>query len=429
MVEFIVIVIVLTILALFFFAPALFKTSRLPAENYDERNTQIARERLDELKQSLTSGEMSQANFDAAKQELEANLAIDLSTVKQNNQNVENSDKTAALILMVAVPVVTVVLYMQLGHPDAIDAKPGEVVAQKANEAGDKPKVSMQEAVVKLAARLKKEPENSEGWFMLARTYMVMKRYDEAIAAFEKTMTLVGDDANILVRYADALAMANKGVLNGAPRKAINKALALDPQNQQGLWLAGVAAIETKEFKLALKHMLVLQPLLASNAEALSQLHNMIERTEQNLTMDEIKQVQASLPEQLVPSRNTVKSDAPVSTNQAEIQLTVSLDASLKGQVSPQDVIFIYAKAMNGPPMPLAAVKKTVAELPITVTLNDAMAMMPAMKLSSFNKVKVGAKISRAGVAGAAAGDLFGEIENVDTRSTDKVSIVINSRR
>ena len=113
--------------------------------------------------------------------------------------------------------------------------------------------------------------------------------------------------------------------------------------------------------------------MLASNAEALSQLHQMIARTEQKLTEADIKSVQASLPATAVA--------APVEQlGKAEIQVTVSLDAALKDKVSDQDVVFIYAKAMSGPPMPLAAVRKTVASLPITVTLNDAMAMMPAMK-------------------------------------------------
>ena len=421
MLEFIITVSALVIISLLFFAPTLFRTNHLPAENYDQRNTQIARERLDELKQSLDSGELSQSEFDGLKQELEKNLAIDLSAELQIQQDVENSSKPVALILMVIVPVVAVLIYMQLGQPDAIDGQ-ASMQAQTAGPSDAQPKISMQEAVVKLADRLKEKPDDPQGWFMLARTYMVMERYDEAVKAYEKTLRLVDEDADLLVRYADALAMSNNGVLAGKPRDAIEKALSINPQHQQGLWLAGVAAIEVKQFKQALTHFLVLQPMLASNAEALSQLHQMIARTEQNLSEADIKSVQTSLPATAVV--------APVDQlGKAEIQVTVSLDDALKDKVSDQDVVFIYAKAMSGSPMPLAAVRKTVASLPITVTLNDAMAMMPAMKLSSFDKVKIGAKISKSGVAGLAAGDLFAEITNIDVKSAAQVSVAINKIR
>jgi len=421
MLEFIFIASALIFIALLFFAPTLFKTNHLPAENYDQRNTQIARERLQELKQSLDAGELSQSEFDATKQELEKNLAIDLSAEQQLEQDVENSSKPAALVLIAIVPIAAVLIYMQLGQPDAINGQP-QAEMQTAHSAEAQPKISMQDAVVKLADRLKENPDDPQGWFMLARTYMVMERYTDAVAAYEKTLQLVDEDADLLVRYADALAMSNDGVLAGKPREAIEKALLINPQHQQGLWLAGVAAIEAKQFKQALTHFLVLQPMLASNAEALSQLHQMIARTEQKLTEADIKSVQASLPATAVA--------APVDQlGKAEIQVTVSLDAALKDKVSDQDVVFIYAKAMSGPPMPLAAVRKTVASLPITVTLNDAMAMMPAMKLSSFDKVKIGAKISKSGVAGLAAGDLFAEITNIDVKSAAQVSVAINKIR
>jgi len=427
MLEFIITVCALIFIALLFFAPTLFKTNYLPAENYDQRNTQIARERLDELKLSLDSGELSQSEFDAIKQELEKNLAIDLSAEQQLEQDVENSAKPAALVLIAIVPIAAVLIYMQLGQPDAIDMKP-QAQVQSAHSGEAQPKMSMQEALVKLADRLKENPDDPQGWFMLARTYMVMERYDEAVNAYQKTLELVGEDADLLVRYADAVAMSNKGELSGKPRELIEKALTINPQHQQGLWLAGIAAIEVKQYKQALTHFLVLQPMLASNAEALSQLHGMIARTEQNLTEDDIKLVQASLPASVV-TESVAAPEMIDPVGKAEIQVTVSLDDALKDKVSDQDVVFIYAKAMSGPPMPLAAVRKTVASLPVTVTLNDAMAMMPAMKLSGFDKVKIGAKISKSGVAGPAAGDLFAEIANVDVKSSAQVSVAINKIR
>ncbi len=423
MFEFVTIISILILLALFFIVPVLFKTNRLPVENYDERNTQIARERLQELEQNLASGEISQADFDAGTLELEKNLAIDLSTGQQNEQEVENSSKPLGLVLIALVPVLAAILYMQLGEPGAINGQPATQVQAQKPDAG-KPKMTMQEAMVKLADRLKEKSDDPQGWYMLARTYMATQRYEDAVKAYEKTIELIDEeDADLLVRYADALAMTNEGSLKGKPRQIIEKALSLNPQHQQGLWLAGVAAIETEEFKAALKYFLILQPMMEANPEARSQLQNMIGKTKQKLTQTDIKAVQASLPESLVRTEKT-KQVASV-----EIEVTVSLDESLKQKVSPQDAVFIYAKAMSGPPMPLAAVRKTVSELPLTITLNDAMAMMPAMKLSSFAQVKIGAKISKSGVATASAGDLFGELKNINVKSSGPVSVIINQVR
>ena len=412
---FIAIISLLILLTLFFVVPALFRKNSLEESNFDEVNTQIARDRLSELKQLLEKGELSQQDFEHAKQELENNLALDLAVSADNQQQIgEQNSKPVALLLLIAVPVVSVLLYMQLGQFDAIDGKNIQQPVAK-----DVPKLSMEEAVVQLAARLESEPDNAEGWFMLARTYMTMKRYDEAVVAYKKTTELVTDNANVLVRYADALAMSRKGSLAGEPRAAIEKALTIEPDNQQALWMAGMAAVEAKEFKLALRHFLILQPMLANNPEYLSQPHSLIAKAEQILTSAEADAVAKSVADEVGS-----KPDQVVAL--AEIQVSVSLGDEIKDKVSANDVVFVYAKAVNGPPMPLAASKQSVSSLPFTISLNDEMAIMPAMKLSNFDRVIVGAKISKSGVAGSAAGDLYGEVSNVEVKPGQKVSLVIN---
>ena len=194
----------------------------------------------------------------------------------------------------------------------------------------------------------------------------------------------------------------------------MEKALQLDPENQQALWFAGIAAMEANEFKQALKHFLILQPKLYNNQQSLQQLHQLIARAEQNLSKEDIEAVASEVQVELPPAST------------AEIQVTVSLDDSMMSRVSGNDVVFVYAKAMSGPSMPLAAVKQPVSSLPMTVTLNDSMAMMPAMKLSAFEEVIVGAKISKSGNAGASSGDLFDEVTNVKVGTDQAVSLVIN---
>ena len=111
------------------------------------------------------------------------------------------------------------------------------------------------------------------------------------------------------------------------------------------------------------------------------------------------------------------------------ISVRVSLDPALAPQAGPDDRVFIFARALNGPPMPLAAVSKQVRDLPLELTLDDGMAMMPQMKLSGFPQVVVGARISKAGTAMPQSGDLQGEVSPVSPGQADPVSVVIDSVR
>lgn len=414
MLVFVITISVLIFLALLFVVPTLFKKAKLQENKFDELNVQIAKDRLKELKQLLENGDLSQEDFDKSKQELEDNLALDLSVPADGGQQgTEKNSTPAAFFMLIAVPVASVLIYMQIGNFDAVEGFAQKQAAHNATEQA--PQLSMEDAAKQLAARLQNEPDNAEGWFMLARTYMTMERYVEAANAYKKTVDLVGENANVLIRYADAIAMSRQGKLTGEPRQLLEKAITLEPENQQGLWLAGMAAMEDQEFKVALKRFLILQPMLA-NSEYLSQLHNLIARAEQNLKADEIEAVAKEAAAEVKAKQ--------VAT--AEIEVSVSLSEDLKNKVSSDDVVFVYAKAIEGPPMPLAASKQSVSSLPFTVSLNDQMAMIPDMKLSNFDRVIVGAKISKSGAAGSTAGDLYGEVSGIEVKTGQRVSLVID---
>ena len=111
----------------------------------------------------------------------------------------------------------------------------------------------------------------------------------------------------------------------------------------------------------------------------------------------------------------------------AAIRGVVRLDPKLAAQVKPDDTLFIFARAENGPPMPLAVVRRRAAELPIEFTLDDSLAMLPSMKLSNFPRVVVGARISRSGNAMPQSGDLQGSAGAVNVAAAGRVEITINS--
>lgn len=417
MLAFVTTVIALTLLALAFFIPALYRKSTLEADTYDQQNTQIARQRLKELKQELEAGTIDAQEYEQVRADLENTLAADLSVSSQSGpvagvETTQNS-KGLAMILLVLVPFLAILTYAQLGEFDAIT---GKIAAQQAAESsGHDQSMNIDQAIAQLSARLEEEPDNAEGWYMLGRSYMAVQRYADAVAAYKKSVELFPGNADLLLSYADALAMSEGRRLSGKAYPVINQALSIQPDSLQGLWMAGMAASETGDFKQALTHWYKLDPLLNNNIEGQTQLRSMISNVEKNMTSADIAAVKATAP-----------ATQPLAENDIGIKVNVTLDESLYEQVSVNDTLFIFAKAMQGPPMPLAAVRQQAGSLPIDVVLNDAMAMMPEMKLSKFETVKVAAIISKSGQAGMQPGDLFGEVSSVDVNTKQTVNIVIN---
>ena len=423
MLEFVASVAVLVCLALFLIVPALLKKPEVDdeyVENFDEQNIRIARERAAELKQDLENQRISQEVYEKAQDELEKNLALDLS-LSEKDTNIKISQQPAkilALLLILIIPLTAGLIYWQLGDYQSIEKGTGRVADKMIGEPG-KPQMTMQEAVDKLRARLDAKPNNPEGWFMLARSYATMERYADAADAYKKTIALHGEDADLLLRYADTLIMRDGGIYNEKSLSLIKQALNLDPKHPQGLWMAGMAERASGHTKQALEYWYELDPLLNGNAKAQTELHKMIKDTEQLISPVELATIKK-------PSSPLPLKSKPISVA-ASIEVSISLDAALLNKVSPNDTVFIFAKALQGPPMPLAAVRKTVADLPLTITLNDAMAMMPNMKLSSFAQVKIAAVVSKSGQPGLSAGDLYGEKQPVSVKQTHSLSIIINT--
>lgn len=416
MLIFIVTTSILVLLALLFVVPTLFKSHQLPAETFNQQNIRIARERLQELRREFAANTMSQENFDQARLELEQTLALDLSAGDDNAvQSSAHSARVLALVLLITVPIAAVVLYWQLGRFDSLQ---GDLATAVEHQNAPGMNMTMDEAIARLKARLEQEPANAEGWYMLARSYMSMQRYAESIDAYRKTMELVGEDADLMLRYADALVMSRGGRFAGEPADVINKALVLRPDHPQGLWLAGMVANEAGNYQQALQHWYKLEPLLAGDMESQAEVRAMIADAEQRLSPQQIKQIQRARPQAQVASNTAA--------NTAEITVQVAVDASVKSKINPADTVFILARAIDGPPMPLAVVRHTAGELPLTVKLNDAMAMMPAMKLSNFPQVRVTAIVSKAGTAQLVAGDLYGEVSPVSVTGNAAIQLQIN---
>ncbi|WP_031432359.1 c-type cytochrome biogenesis protein CcmI [Methylomarinum vadi] len=389
--------------ALMIIVVPLWRRSDLAESDVEQRNIKIARERLQELKQQLRDGALSQQQFDEQYQELELSLSDDLDSILAQSRKA-GQGKWMIVAILLFVPLVSLSLYFTLGDTQAmVKVEQQQLALQKQQEAQQ----TIFKMVNGLAERLQQQPNDSEGWLMLGRSLKYMRQYDKAAQAFAQAYRLLGEEPSVMLQYADALAMAQGGKLSGKPAELIFKALSLAPDDATGLWLGGMAKAEMGEYQQALRYWQKLEPKLAGNPESLREVQGLI----------------AALKERIAETGGL-----ETASGQTGIEVEVKLDDSLYDKVQAGDTVFIYAQALNGPKMPLAIVRKRVADLPLSVELNDALAMTPAMKLSAFDNVKVIARISKSGNAMPQPGDLIGYVDTAEPGQDRAVVITINQQ-
>jgi cytochrome c-type biogenesis protein CcmH len=265
--------------------------------------------------------------------------------------------------------------------------------------------------VADLAARLEKEPDNVNGWVVLARSYAVMNRHGDAVKAYERVIQLVPNDPDLLADYADALAVTMGGNLSGKPLELAKRALAADPTHWKALALVGTEAFNRKDYKTAIAYWEKLKATAPPGSPIAQSIDSSIAEARE---LGGIKGAAAPPP---------VVAAAPVG---GRVAGKVDLSPALKAKVAPTDTVFVFARAAEGPRMPLAIVRKQVRDLPIEFALDDSMAMAPNMKLSSFAEVVVGARVSRSGNATPQSGDLEGLSRPVKVGATG-IAVVIDS--
>lgn len=251
--------------------------------------------------------------------------------------------------------------------------------------------------VAKLEQRMKDQPDDAEGWSMLGRSYNALGRYPEAVVAFKKVIALKPNDAQALADQADAVAMAAGRKLAGEPAQLIARALELDPKNLKALALAGTIAFDANDFAKAVQ--------LWSAAVAVAEPGSELERNLQSGVAE--ARARAGMPPAPVAAASAPAPSATAAAN-ATLAGQVQIAAALKAKAAPEDTLFVFARAVDGPRVPLAILRRQVKDLPLTFTLDDSMAMNPAMRLSTATQVIVGARISKSGNAIAQPGDLQG---------------------
>ena len=405
---------VMLMVALLFVLPPLLRQRPGSAVSRDELNTRVIREQLAELDADLAIGKLDRAQYDAARKDVERELLYDLD--KGNSEQLARparSGRWLTLLLIPAIPLCAILLYQIMGAAELIGRPQPARTAQQ--QPASQPPGSIEEMTALLAARLQQQPDDLRGWVMLARSYAIMKRYPEAEAAYANVLRLGDEDANLLTDYADAMVMADGGVFNDESGALLSRALQLDPDNLKGLWLAGHWKNQTGAYSEALDYWQRAAAKLPPDSKDAA------------IITEQINQLQTQLGIAATPA--PVVTATATDTNQgASLQVQVTLATEMAANAAADDTVFIYARAAQGPRMPLAIVRKQVKDLPVTVTLDDSMAMTPQMVLSKFDQVTVGARVSKSGGAMPASGDLQGTASPIDTRTSDTIQISIDSQ-
>ncbi len=296
--------------------------------------------------------------------------------------------------------------YAWLGNRVGWQVSPGESGEAAAQAAVDPAaqRAQIDAMVATLVERLKAQPDDADGWQMLARSYGVQGRYIEAIEAHKRALALKPQDAQVLADYADTLAMANNRSLDGEPEALILKAVKLDPANVKALALAGTVAFNHDDYKSAVAYWERAVQLADPASGYAQQLQGALDEARQRGGMPRAVG-SASAPGNAGAGASTSTTAPAPAPAAAAVSGRVTLQPALQRQVSPDDTVFIFARALSGSRMPLAILKRKVSDLPLDFKLDDSLAMSPAARLSSAQQVVVGARISKTGNAMPGPGD------------------------
>ncbi|MBH3434738.1 c-type cytochrome biogenesis protein CcmI [Pseudomonas citronellolis] len=388
----------LALVAMAFLLIPLLRGRRAQAEeDRTALNVALYQERLAELDAQHAAGTLDDAQLQAGRAEAARELLAD---TEGEGERRSRLGRAAPLLAAVLLPLLGLGLYLHWGASEKL------ALSRELAE----PPHSMAEMTERLEKAVQAQPDSAEGWYFLGRTYMTQERFEDAAKAFERAANLSGRQSEVLGQWAQALYFANGKKMAGAAQALADEALKQNPEEVTTLGLMGIAAFEDQRYADAVDYWQRLVAALPADDPSRAAIQSGIERARQHLA-----------------ERGEKLPEAPAAAATAGVTLKVRVDLSdaVKGQVKPDDSVFVFARAVNGPPMPLAVKRLKVADLPDEVSLSDADAMMPQLKLSAFPKVELVARVSRAG--NAISGEWIGRSQPLSTAGAGDQAVTIDS--
>ncbi len=363
-------------------------------------NLTVFQDQLAELDADLAAGTIGREQWEAARGDLQRGLLEDVGTPAAGAAAPVRRSGAAAIAIGIALPLVSVLMYLGLGSPQGLDPRK-ESAAQGAPHQLSKEQIESMAA--RLAQRLESNPDDGEGWIMLARTYSTLGRFAEAAGAYARAEAKFPQDAQLLADQADSLAMAQGQSLQGKPEALVRRALLADGNNLKALALAGTVEFEKSEFAKAVEYWRRMLPLLPPDSEMMDSVRASIK---------EAQDKQGGAPKSSTPiaqkqQGGELKASAATATA-VRVSGTVKLAPGLAARAAPEDIVFVLARPAQGSRTPLAAVRVRVKDLPLAFSFDDSMAMNPSAKISDFAEVVVAARVSKTGNVVPQGGDLEG---------------------
>lgn len=380
----------------FLLIPVLRERRAQREEDRTALNVALYQERVAELQSQQAEGVLDAAQMDSGRAEAARELLADTEGVAA--PRVSKLGKPLPLLAAVLVPVLGLGLYLHFGAADKVELT---------REFAQAPQ-SMEEMTQRLERAVAAQPDSAEGLYFLGRTYMAQERPADAAKMFERAANLAGRQPELLGQWAQAQYFADGKKWSAKIQALTDEALKTDPKEVTSLGLLGIAAFEGERYQEAIDYWTRLLAQLPPEDNSRAALQGGIKRAAERLEASGGKVAQA-----------------PVAAKAALLKVSVDLSSELRSKVQPGDSVFIFARATSGPPAPLAAKRLTVADLPVTVELGDADAMMPQLKLSNFPEVQLVARISRAGQP--TAGEWVGRSGPLASSTTALQKLTIDS--
>ena len=382
-----------------------------------DANVALYRERLEELERERDRGEVDSDRYAALREDLERGLLSDAGGREAERAAAGSPAPGMAVAVAVAVPAASLALYLWLGSPHGVESRAPPRDTAAATEGVP----SVEAMVVSLADRLANDPDDAEGWLLLARSQVILERHDAALAGFRRAHALLGDEPALLADWAEAEAAADGNRFTAAALGRLERALEFDPDHEKALWLGGFAAAQDGRVDIAVarwERLLANQPPDSREAAIVSELLARIRGMDSATTTAAGGEADSAAPAATASDTGNAGG--------ARIVVEVSLSPDLAAGTGDGEPVFVFARAPGGAGPPLAVARTVTGALPAVIVLDESSAMVPSRSLAGVERVMVTARVARSGTVTRTAGDLEGTFGPVDVADSGPVGIVIS---
>ena len=394
-------VMLLTLVALALLLPPL-----LRSRDQAQANRRAIERELATLKRRFETGEVDAATHANERERLSAALVAAV-----ESRGPAPARGLAAMLALV-LPAAALTLYFAIGRPEALDYP--EATAPT-------PPQNMTEAVASLEARLREQPDDVDGWLLLARSYRAIERFDDALRATSSAYALAPRSPDVMAEHAELMTLNTPTRrFDGEARRLLDEALAINANHQKTLWLLGIAEFQAERYSDAVTYWQRLRALIPDGSSVAAGVDEQIAAAQARAGSGE------SSPAAVATANESSDTRQDMAVNEPRLLVTVDIDPSLRERIAASDTLFIFVRAPAGGP-PLAIRRIDGPALPARVTLTQNDRMLEGMQIEVGAEVSVGARLSKTGQALAQPGDLQTTVHTLTLAATNTVELVIDS--